>query len=717
MIISLSTSEFSCCSLGGIGFALLVVLIYYKVFLRKKKKEGKMKKAEEGKGTMANQPNVSERRNHIHTGNGLSFDREVMTLDPWTCDPVHQLSSRTDKNDDQFWYSNCCTEDHRGIRQNLTRWNNGTKAQLETDEEIERRRVRMMITEHDLRRFTTQQGILEFTNKLSHGRTSSHRGKEAVVRRVEAMINNREEEHGHKAQGGGCSRRNQALYCNSCHRPCRPPELNLRKGGVHTKIKDYSDFPFHHRETNRDLNIGNTSDTSKDIRIRRKSRNVTFNLEHLRHSKQQNSQSEDERTSRDEKRAGKHNSKVQLRRLKAKLNMNFQGKSKVHPKRRNEQSHSGRSRSQKNKGKRVSGADIGIKEKTKEKHQKKKNSAKVEGLDEDGEEDKDESSRQIGQKSKTTSSVGPGVPESSAADQCAKGHPETEQAVVNTKTVDQSPSDSQHPQDGCIQHPNAPPNLPASVDNSTSLQGGSFSHSTMATGAGSAFDGWKTNSVSPSTAISTSSMPPNGAPGTFHGQEHLLPSASVLPANILQSPSVYTAPLLATQSKDLFISTMNSTAVQQSRSPPSGSSPFVEKLQSDPALEPGPQTGNEQLPSEVSMMRKNMLLKLESCRATAVRQSVEAENGDGAHLAEILPLRGLGGCMQTGEGPLLNDQSNTMSKQSAAPGDTDGKADNVLQQQECLSEEGGSNPKRKLRLVLPEKTSSQPLTALERKIR
>ncbi|XP_059914753.1 collagen alpha-1(III) chain-like isoform X3 [Gadus macrocephalus] len=41
----------------------------------------------------------------------------------------------------------------------------------------------------------------------------------------------------------------------------------------------------------------------------------------------------------------------------------------------------------------------------------------------------------------------------------------------------------------------------------------------------------------------------------------------------------------------------------------------------------------------------------------------------------------------------------------------------ALLQQEYLSEDGGSSPKRKLKLVLPEKSSSRPPTALERKIR
>lgn len=709
-MISLSASEFSCCSLGGIGFALLIVLIYYHVFLRKKEKEGKMEKAEEGNSTMANQPNVSGRRNHIHTDSSLTFDREVMTLDPWTCDPADQLDSRPDKHDDQFCYSNCCSEDHRGARQTLTRWNNRTNAQLETDEETERRRVRMMITERDLRRFATRQGILEFTNKLSHSRTSSHPGKAAVVRRVEAMINNREEEYGHEARGGGRSQRNEALYWNSCHRTYRKSEPNLRRAGVHTKIKDYGE----HREIDRGLNIGNTSDTSKDVRIRRKSRNVTFNLQRLRPSKRQNSQSEDERSCRDEERAGKHNSKVQLRRLKEKSALNLRGKRKVHPKRRDEQ---GRSRSKKSNGKRVSATDTGKKGKTKERHRQRKKSAEVKGLAEDGEEHKEENSRQIGQKSQNTSAARPGVPESTAADQRAKEHPETAQPVDNTSAADQAPSHSQRPQDGCVHHHNAPPHLPASADNSTSPQGGSPSHNTMATGASSAFAGWITNSVSLSTEISTSSMAPNGAAGTFNGQEHLLPLASVLPANILQSPSVYTAPLLATQSKDFLTSTVNSTAFQQSLSAPSGSSPFVENLQSDPVPEAGPQPGLDQLPSEVPQNRENTLLKQEACRAPAVGQSVETENGDGPDLAEMLPLRGLGGSMQTGEGPVLSDQSSATSTQSVAPADTDGKAAQVMQQQEYLSEEGGSNLKRKLRLVLPEKTSKRPLTALERKIR
>lgn len=666
--------------------------------------------AEEGNSTTANQPNVSERRGHIHTDTRLPFDPEVMTLDPWTCDPVHQLHSRTDKSDDQFWFSNCCTKDHRGIRRNLTRWNSRTNAQFDTDEGRERRRVRMMITEQDLRRLATQQGILEFTNKLSHSTTSSHPGKEAGARRVEAMINNREEEYGHMAQRGGCSKRNRELYCNSCHGTSRKSEPNSRKGGVRTKIKDPGDFPFQPREIDRDLIIGNTSDTSKDIRIRRKSRNVMFNLESSRHYKQQNSQSEDERTSRDEERAGKYNSKVQLRRLKVKLNLNPRGKSKVHPKRRTEQGHSGGSGSKKSGGQRVTGKDTEKKGKSTERHQKRKKSAKAKGLVEGGEEHKEKNSRQIGQDSKKTPTVGPGVPESTAADQCAKEHPDTAQSVDNTNTVDQRPSDPQQPQDGCIQHHTAPAHLPASVGSSTSLQGGRFLQN-------AAFAGRITSSVSPSTAISTSSLAPNGAPGTFNGQEHLLPSASVLPADILQSPSGYASPLLATQSKDFFISTVSSTAFQQSLPPPPGGSPFVENLQSDPAREPGPPSGIDQLPSEGAQNRENTLLKPESCTAAAARPSVEAENGDGAGLAEILPLGGVGGSMQTGEAPLLSGHSNTTSMPSVASADTDGKAAQVLQQQEYLSEEGGSNLKRKLRLVLPEKTASRPLTALERKIR
>ncbi|KAJ0011931.1 hypothetical protein NQD34_012906 [Periophthalmus magnuspinnatus] len=44
-------------------------------------------------------------------------------------------------------------------------------------------------------------------------------------------------------------------------------------------------------------------------------------------------------------------------------------------------------------------------------------------------------------------------------------------------------------------------------------------------------------------------------------------------------------------------------------------------------------------------------------------------------------------------------------------------ASTTLIQQEYLSEDGGTSPKRKLRLVIPEKTTNRPLTALERKIR
>lgn len=691
---SLSISDLSCCSLGGIGFTLLIGLIYYKVALRKNLKEDKIE-AGEANGTTANPPDISEWRKHINMDNSLAFDQEVMTLDPRTYDPFDQLDS-SNKND-QLWYSNCRNEDHRGIRQNRTRWNNRPNSQIKTDNKTERRRVRI-ITEHGLRMFATQQGILEFTNKLSHSRTSFHPTKEAVGRRVVALVNNQEEGHGYKTEGGGSSKINEALYCKSCHSTYKP---NLKKGRVHTKIKGYGlfrDFPCQHRGIVRDLKFGNKFDRSKYIHIRRKPRNITFNPERLRNSPQQ---SEDERTSRDEERAGNYNSKVQLRRLKTKMNLNQ--KCKVHPKRKSEQGPLGRSRSKNSKGKKVTGKDRG---KTKERHQKKKNVAMMKGLAEDGEEQKKENG-QMGQKIKKTSTMGPAMPENTATVQCAK---ETAQSVDNN-TMDQLPSDSQHLQNECIQHHSTTPNPSTSFDSSLSPQGGSFLHNTVATGSSSLFAGWIANSIPPSTAISASNMAPIGAPGTFNVQEDLFPSTGFLPANIVQSSLVYTTPLIATHQKDFLISAMKSNTIQSHPPPPPpGSSPIVEKIQSDPTPVPGPQPGSEvdQLPHQNT---ENLLPKQESLsRAPAMRQSVEPENRDGPDLTEGHPLRGSRGSMQTG--PVVSASSNTMHTVLFA-----GKAAKVLQQQEYLSEEGSSNLKRKLRLVLPEKMSSRPLTALERKIR
>lgn len=508
-------------SVGGIGFVLLVVLVYRKVFLGEKKKEAKMEQAEEGNRT--NEPSGSDRRNHI----GLTLDREVMTLDPW--------------------YPNCPAGEHRGIRQNRTRWSNRTKAQWETDEQIERRRARMIIAERHLRR-----GILEFSHNLSNRRTCSHPGKEASVRRVEVGINNPEEQFGREAQGGGRSRRSEALHCKRCRRTYRATEAKPSKQ-TRTTIKDCGHLLFQHRDLGRHSAFGNTPGT----RIRRKSRHGTFDQEGFSHCEQLNSRREDERSLRDKKRAGKHDSNNQLSRLKGKLNLDpKRGRSKVHPKRRNEPGQSGRSR-----GNRAAEGDAGRKGKRKERHQQRKKVAQGKGLAEDGEED---NRRQVGEKSRK-----PGSP---AAD--AEERPEAAQSGEDTVTVD----------------------LLASH------------HSTA------------------------------------NGQELLLPSAGVLPADLLQLPSGDTWPHPASQAEDGFMAAVNSAEFQPCLSPPP-SFAFVEEAASGP----GP--------------------------------------------AEILPLRGLGGSTQTG---------------SAAEG---------LQQQEYLSEEPGSEPKRKLRLVLPEKTSSRPLTALERKIR
>lgn len=606
--------------------------------LRKRQKE-----AEDGNSSTADPPDVSERRNHVHAENGLAFDREAATWDPRTYDPLQQPYPRTNKNHDQFWCSSCRTEDLRGIGQNLTRWNNGTNEQLETDEGTERRRVRMTITEHDLRRFATQQRILEFTNKLSHSGTSSHLRNGAAGRRVEAVINNREEGGGYKAEGGGRSKRTEALFCNSCHRACRPSETNFRRGGFHGKVKDsFSHFP------DRDLNNGTYYDI-KDIKMGRKGRNVTFNLESLR-----NSHSEEEGSSRGEERAGHPN--VQLRQLKVKLNLNPLWKSKVHPKRRSEQGHPGRSRSKKGKGKRVTG-------KTKESHQRRKNPAKVKGFTEGGEELKEGKSGQ-------TNIHPPG-----RTDAAQREHPETAQPGEDTGTGDQLTPDSPHPQDGSVQR--------VHVD------------STTAAGSTSLFAGWITDSLSPSTA-------PNAAPAPFAGQQLLFPSPGLLPADLLQPSSVYTAPLLAPPPEDVFIS----AAGQQSHPPPSGGSPAAEKLQSEPSSEPGPRPGGgaDQPAPRVPHNTESLLLTAGS-GAPAVRQSMETEDGGGPDLAESLPP------------PVVSEPPKAVTTQAAPSPDADGNAANGLQQQEYLAEDRGSNLRRKLRLVLPEKMSTRPLTALERKIR
>lgn len=780
---------------------LLIVLIYYKVSLRKKLKDSKIEKVEEeGNSTMANHLDVSEKRRDLflQANSSLPWDREVMTLDPRTDYPGHQFKSRVAENDGHFWCPECTTEGQRGMGPNPMRWNNRINAGMEADEEIEKRRVRMM-TEQERRRLGTQQRILnrDLPNKfLSHGNTnsSSHPQKETFGQRSETLIAYTEMGDGYRTDMEGNSKRHETLHCKSCHRTYRPPEQNMRKGRIHTNMRDsalFNGFPSQYGQIDKSRNVNhNQFDMMKNTEFRRETRNVTFDLERSRTLEQESKdkREEEERTPRDEERGRvrTHKSRVQSSRLlKVKLNLNPLRKSKVHPKRKTEQGHSEKSSSKKSKDKRKVGKEGGEREgkgrsgkKTKS-SEKIKKSTKTKGSTMDGEEEKEEDKREAGQKSQRTSKRGQSGQGSIDSDQGENKHPENSEPVDATNTADQSASaiangQGQNLQGGHIQYQGAglileSAQLPSQhtlslsasdrnhsthlsllssvgsqlTGHSPSLQGGNFLLNTMAPGSNSLFPGYPANSIAPGIAISAANMAPSGASGSFNIQAGVMPPVTPHPANTvhanpLQASPIHTSPLHTAQPAGLASSSTANPAVNpapaQSLSLPPDSSPLTERLKSDPAQGPGPQTGTglHQLLPE-SQAPQSFILPTQAppnadgfsgvtppapvtTVETLSNNKSSTETGRVHSLTEGLTVGVSGDSMQAADVPLSSVSAPSMSTQSVSS-TGDAVATAALLQQEYLSEEGGSSPRRKLRLVLPEKTSSRPPTALERKIR
>ncbi|XP_044077070.1 uncharacterized protein lrrc53 isoform X2 [Siniperca chuatsi] len=293
-------------------------------------------------------------------------------------------------------------------------------------------------------------------------------------------------------------------------------------------------------------------------------------------------------------------------------------------------------------------------------------------------------------------------------------------------------------------------------------QGGNFLLNTIAQGSNTLFPSYPAKSIAPSIAISGPNMAPSGAPDSFSRQAGVgltFPTTSLLAntvhANPLQASAIHTSPLHTSQLAELASILAANPAIPPAQSlsqsrPPSDSSPLVAKLKSDPAQGPGLQTGEvHQLPSESQAPQTKESLSLPTQAPPSVDGSFgvtsqapgplttvenlsnnnsQTEMGHvpagstvnmsagGVALTEGLAAGVSGGSMQAADVCVSGISAPSMSTQSvSSTGDAVAAA--ALLQQEYLSEEGGSSPRRKLRLVLPEKTSSRPPTALERKIR
>lgn len=490
---------------------------------------------------------------------------------------------------------------------------------------------------------------------------------------------------------------------------------------------------------------------------------------------------EDKMISRDKEkeRMRTHKAKVQSSRsLKVKLNLNPLRKSKVHPKRKTEQGYSEKSSSKKSTDKRQDGKERGERrgkgksvKKTEGSRDKIRKSTKTKRSTVDSEEENEEERKEVSQESTRTSKKVKGSKKGTEGDDGETEHPENSGLDNTTNTAGHSASANatgqrQNLQGGPTQYQGTglvlggaklslqPPNL--------SLHGLVGSQlNTMAPESNALFHSYSGNSLSPSIALTgpNMNMAPSGAPDSLSrqaGMSLISPSTSVLassehaiPSHLIHTSALYTSQPPGRASTLTANPAVNLVSGQllQSKKPPDNP-PLIARLQSDTTQGPGPQ-GVLQLPPEfrTPQTKDNLSLPSEASpnvdgfkgvapqaptpettvenltNSNSQTETVHVPAGSTVNVSAgvVAPTEGLkagvsGDNMLAADASVSGVSAPSMSIQSVSS-TGDAVASAALLQQECLSGQGGSSPRRKLKLVLPEKTSSRPPTALERKIR
>lgn len=736
---------------------LLVVLIYCKVSLRKKLKSSKRKKEEEEENsTMANNTDGSMMRREVflRTNGKLPSNRGVTTSDPRMEYGSHQFMSRGDENDSYFQCPECGDKGQRGMRSNPMRWSTAITEGMAADGEMEKRRVRMM-TEHERIWLGNQQENLrrDHTNKLPTPgiiNSISHPWRESFGQTPENLNAYGEMAEGYRTDTEG--KRHETLHCQSCHRSYRPAEENLRNRGA-----PFNGFPSHYEHSDKGNPVShNQSDLMKHSEFRRETRNVTFDLGRsileLKNAQGEDTRKEEVRTLRNEEGARSDQTKVQpSRALKVKLNLNPLRKSKVHPKRRSDQGHSEKGSPKKSKDKRRVEKERGEKEKKGGSSKKAKKSSEKSSETKAPAEDTEKEKKDKG--------------EEGQGDQGENEPQENSEPAATTNMADQSASPTttgpgQNLAAGPVQYqgaglilgsPQLPPQHPLSLSAthrshttklsllgslaspSFPLQGGDFLLSSTAPGSNPALAGCPANSIHPGITVGAPSLARSGSPSASISRQAEVDIMPPHPSNPLQAGPPHTSALPTTQPAGVTSDSTGNPAVSpapgRSLLNPPDSSPLTERLRADPAGEPGPRTGTglyqtlpesqapQSLPPspQVAPTAEGFSGATPSAAATTVETLSASQNhtetGRVPALTEGAAVGVSGDNEQTADEPV----SGVPAQSASSAGDAAASAG--LLQQEYLSEEGGSSPRRKLRLVIPEKTSSRPPTALERKIR
>ncbi|XP_049603155.1 uncharacterized protein lrrc53 [Syngnathus scovelli] len=180
-------------------------------------------------------------------------------------------------------------------------------------------------------------------------------------------------------------------------------------------------------------------------------------------------------------------------------------------------------------------------------------------------------------------------------------------------------------------------------------------------------------------------------------------------ANHLQTIPLYTSLPGGLQPNVSVNSSLNPILSQS----PLDSSTLEPRVKADPRLDEGFCTGDRQSPrasgSELPITASQSFNRFKTENGTATGGLLDSKSVGGRPETKVQAVSRV----STLAADVFPEGASTQSTSSSGCA----KATSPLLQQEYLEEESGSSSRRKLRLVLPEKTSSREPTALEKKIR
>lgn len=718
---------------------LLAVLICYHVSQRKKKKESQRPKEELDKGrTTANHVDQLGDRERmrdfvLQANSSQQWSKESMTLNERMDHHRDTFKSRAEGNGSNVHCPHCNTNGKMPNQMRKGKWLNGGP---EAGDVQERRKLRMMVEEERRGVIQQQNYSWNVSNKVPPHITDSsfHLLRETSDNlppyKADGDMGN------HRTDDESKSRRYETSHCRNCHRTSRPEE-NMTHRMPHSNQMDICDFNGKvRREPFRKMNT----------ELKRETKNVKFDLTRSRTNRGEESLEEEEQeeeTPRGNEKSSDSRHKVQSSRLmKVKLNLNPLRKSKVHPRKKNEHGHTKNTSSKRSKEKRRHGK----------------------GEEEEGEEKsgkRAKSSREKKRKSSKTEEADKGEQKSSTSkrDKSAEGDQEKNPNISQPPDGDtvsaQDLQTLQYQSAGlalggaqlAFQHPfsfspadrNRSTNLsllnsPGSLltGSTLSLQAGKALLNTMSSGCNPLLTHGLVNPIAPSVTLSGLNIAPGGATESFarlpavstrSSNPPLL--AKMIQVNPLQAGGNPPAPFLTSTSDGPVLSLANPAnepvALGYSQMQ-FDSSAFVAAPKLDLTHSQDIQTGKGPIQSTTESQAP-------STKDDLPEQDQDETLGDTSEtrvekMSVNMPPEGVAhteGPQVGGSGERLKADSLSVMDQSAPslsiPDESSPVAGGAaLLQQEYLSEDGGSSPRRKLRLVLPEKTSNRPPTALERKI-